>query len=195
MTPPVTMYDICITASRDVELVKEVMHGLYRYLLHPVIDQCRLVIHIEPVGSNCPSHLAAASAASYFSRYVIGMPLSTQPGDGLIWCWRYVQSPWIIHWPETSLLTTPVEIQKLIAPLQNSTKAGVVSLVPKGNEHDSLFRGLPAVMSRRFVASCLPYLKPGYNGEQQLNNNIALRRNMRKWGRFIEQIPGIKKAV
>jgi hypothetical protein len=205
-TPPI-LIDITMTAVRRPEILKRTLHSFYKNLFHPIIDQCRLIINIDPVGEDIPSYNMDSIVSGYFRRYAINLPMTAHFPTAFCWTWNKATAPWVFHLEDDWELLEFIDIGALIhvmkkhrnlaslrLPFFNSTSDemknwnlhfpwnGEYFECPDNLKQAAGFAGHPSLLRGEFVRNCAPLLRLDLNPEKQFHEgNPDLLMEVMKW--------------
>lgn len=195
------LVDITMTAVRRPELLKQTLHSFYMHLFEPIIDQCRLVINVDPIGDNMPSWHMIDILSGYFKNYHINMPSSPSFPIAFQWCWSQVNAQWVFNLEDDWTLLEPVDIVEMIEmmgkepdlaslrlPFFRSTENSMKNWnlhfpwneryfeCPDNLRKTAGFAGHPSLLRGDFVRKCSPLINPRLNPEKQFhgdNDNLV----------------------
>lgn len=201
------LIDITMTAVRRPEILKRTLHSFFVNCFDKVIDQCRLIINVDPVGDKIPSYVLSDVAGGYFRHYIIGMPMEPSFPRAFEWTWRQTTAPWVFHLEDDWELLEPVDIMGMIDTMKKHKdlaslrlpffSAGPVSMrnwnlmfpwngeffeCPQDLRRTAGFCGHPALLRGAFVNLCTPLLDVTLNPEKQFHSgNPELLLEVDRW--------------
>lgn len=190
------LIDITITATRRPEILRKTLDTFVQYCFKPIIDQCRVIINIDPIGDNVPSCNVSDLVEMYFDRFIVGMPWDASFPRAFIWCWRQASAPWVFHLEEDWELLQSVDIMDMIRVMEAKPNLAVLRLpyrksnennqknwttfypwngtyfeCPAGREKELGFCGHPSLIRGDFVRRTTPFMNPELNPEKQFHGN------------------------
>jgi hypothetical protein len=221
--PPV-LIDITMTAVRRPEILKRTLNSFFRHLFAPIIEQCRLIINVDPIGDAIQSYELADIVQGYFSRYIIGMPMTSSFPKAFQWTWEYAawaKAPWVFHLEDDWELNEPVDILAMIAMMEKNSNLASMRLpffssdaksmknwnlffpwngeffeCPKDNIKGAGFCGHPALLRGQFVQNCAPLIDIRLNPEKQFHGgNDPLVQEVMKWKYGVWGKPNHRKMI
>lgn len=204
---PNILIDITMTAVRRPEILKKTLHSFYRNLLAPVINECRLIINVDPIGDDIPSYSLDEIISGYFKRYAISMPMSANFPRAFKWTWNKVEAPWVLHLEDDWELLERVEIYDMLAMMKRHPNLASLRLPFFNSDETSMknwnlqfpwngeyfecpsnlrqragFAGHPSLLRGDFVKNCAPLLNPALNPEKQFHDdNPSLVNEVCNW--------------
>lgn len=208
MTDPApVMLDITMTAVRRPEILKRTLHSFYKNMLHPIIDRCRLIINVDPIGEDIESFKMDPIVSAYFRRYAINLPMSAHFPTAFHWTWSKATAPWVLNLEDDWELLEFIDINSMIRtmkhhpdlaslrlPFFNSTELemknwnlmfpwnGKYFECPTDLRQAAGFAGHPSLLRGKFVRACAPLLRTDINPEKQFHTgNPALLEEVLRW--------------
>jgi hypothetical protein len=201
------LIDITMTATCRPAVLQKTLDSFYVNMFKPIIDRCRIIINVDPVGENVPSYEVAQIAPIYFRRYIIGLPMKPSFPDAFAWCWNKASAPWVFNLEDDWELLVPVDIFAMIGMMQkfpqlaslripwfrsteNSMKNwnlhfpwnGHFFECPYERRKAAGFAGHPSLLRGQFVKNCAPLIKTNMNPEKQFHgDNELLVNEVLKW--------------
>ena len=223
MTQPLpdVLIDITMTAVRRPEILKRTLHSFYRHMLAPIIDRCRLIINIDPIGDPIASYELCDIAQGYFSRVTVNLPMEPDFPKAFLWTWAQSSAPWVFHLEDDWELLAPVDITAMIAAMgKNPTLAsmrlpffdsaatsmknwnlwfpwnGKYFTCPQDLRQAAGFCGHPSLLRGEFVRRCTSLIDTRLNPEKQFHgDNNALIMEGLNWDYGVWGQPNSKKVL
>jgi hypothetical protein len=166
----------------------------------PIIDQCRLIINIDPIGDNIASYELCDIAQGYFSRVTMNLPMQSNFPKAFLWTWAQSSAPWVFHLEDDWELLAPVDPMAMITtmggrpilasmrlPFFNAAATtmknwnlwfpwnGEYFECPDHHRQAAGFCGHPSLLRGEFVRRCTPLIDVKLNPEKQFHgDNLAL---------------------
>lgn len=192
MTAPL-LIDITMTATYRPDILFRTFDSFYLKCLKPVIDQCRLIINIDPIGNDVPIRQMVQLCQNYFKHTYINLPMEPSFPDAFIWTWSKVTAPWAFNIEEDWELLQEVDIHRMIEVMKNNRLdvlrlpftasdmetqknwryrfpwTGEYFACPEAIKHEVGFCGHPSLIRGDFVQSAVPCLTPLHNPEKQFH--------------------------
>lgn len=208
-----------MTATRRPEILKQTLHSFFRNCFAPIIDRCRLIINVDPVGEDIPSWKLASIIEGYFKRYIIGMPLEASFPRAFQWCWQQSTAQFVFHLEDDWELLRPVDITEMIDMMIDYPKLASLRLPFFRSTEDSMknwnlhfpwngdyfacptdarknagFAGHPSLLRGEFVQKCTPLLDITSNPEKQFHSG-PLVEEVLKWEYGVWGQPNQEKII
>lgn len=218
MTP---LIDITMTATRRPDIIKQTLSSFYRNMLAPVIDRCRIIVNIDPVGENIASHEIVPIIAGYFSHYYVNLPMTSSFPHAFKWVWEQSDAPWVLNLEDDWELLEKINIHSLIdmmlrypalaslrLPFFNAQATSMKNwnlIFPWNGEYFECpadlrqtagFAGHPSLLRGDFVQHCASLLSTDANPEKQFHHgNDNLIHEVLRWQYGVWSKPNAPKVL
>lgn len=196
-----------MTAVRRPEILKRTLYSFYKSCFAPVIDKCRLIINIDPIGDDMASHDLYHIITAYFDHYIMGMPMTSSFPKAFKWTWDHVSAPWVFHLEDDWELLDTVDLCAMIEMMEKfpqlaslrlpffpSTKNNMKNWnlffpwnghyfsCPSNLRKTAGFCGHPSLLRGGFVRNCTPLIDISLNPEKQFHGgNNPLIKEVLRW--------------
>lgn len=191
------LVDITMTATRRPSILIKTLDSFYSNMFKPIIDRCRIIINVDPVGDDIQSCELSKIIEIYFERYIIGMPREASFPRAFNWCWNHIEAPWIFHLEDDWELMQNVDVLAMIKCMEDNQDLAALrlSMFPAGETPIDMMKnwnrwvpwcpqagiykikeeerhrigvcGHPTMFRHAFVKNTLPLMDPEKNPEKQ----------------------------
>jgi hypothetical protein len=187
--------------------LKRTLHSFYKNCFSHVIEQCRLIINVDPIGEDVDTHEMLEVVSGYFKNFQINFPGTASFPVAFQWCWDKVTAPWVLNLEDDWELLSPVDIEDLVLmmelypqlaslriPFFPSTETSMKNWnlhfpwngnyfeCPDDLRKTAGFAGHPSLLRGKFVQNCAPLLLLNSNPEKQFHGgNGPLLDEVMRW--------------
>lgn len=210
-----------MTAVRRPEILKRTLHTFFMRCFAPVINKCRLIINVDPVGDDIASHELNKIVSAYFKHYIIGMPMEASFPKAFKWTWDWATAPWVFHLEDDWELLTGVDIMFMIELMEKFPNLASLRLpffpstertmknwnlffpwnghffeCPVNLRQTAGFAGHPSLLRGDFVRNCAPLINVNLNPEKQFHgDNDRLVNEVLQWKYGVFGLPNHPKVI
>jgi hypothetical protein len=215
------LIDITMTAVRRPEILKRTLHSFFKNCFAPIMDRCRLVINIDPIGDAMPSHELVPIIGGFFKHYYVHLPMTPSFPHAFKWVWQHASAPFVFHLEDDWELLAPVDIIHMIRMLEDFPRLASLRLpffpssdremknwnlffpwngyyfeCPKDLRKTAGFAGHPALLRGDFVRECAPLIDVNLNPEKQFHgDNDPLVNEVLRWQYGVYSQPNSPKIL
>lgn len=191
------LIDITTTATVRPKILNHTLSSFCNKMLTDK-NRYRLIINIDPIGSDIKSKEVLKVAQNYFDDVVVNFPTNPCFTQAVIWCWSQVQADYVFHLEDDWELLIPINIDMMIDILNKNESMASLRLnkfrtrknkcavkhgfspFPQLSLNPTLFKG-------KFIKSVFPLMVISKNPEKQLRpvDNSELSITLKKWSHAI----------
>lgn len=182
------LIDITTTATLRPKILNHTLETFCNKMLTDK-NRYRLIINIDPIGSDVYPKTVLAVAKKYFDNVVVNYPSQPCFTQAVIWCWSQVQADYVFHLEDDWELLVPIDIDMMIDILDKNkrmaslrlnkfkTRKNKCSLKHGFSPHPRLSLN-PTLFNGSFIKSVYPLMTVLRNPEKQLrpvdNSNLSV---------------------
>jgi hypothetical protein len=204
---PEILIDITMTAVRRPDILKRTLNSFFRNIFAPIIDRCRLVVNIDPIGDDIASHELCKIFSAYFKHYMVNMPMESSFPRAFRWTWTRSDAPWVFHLEDDWELMESIDIKFMIEMMEKFPQLASLRLpffhsatttmknwnlffpwngfyfeCPPNLRKTAGFAGHPSLIRGEYVKRCAPLIDIKLNPEKQFHGgNEPLLNEVMRW--------------
>jgi len=188
--------DVCTTATYRPELLERTFCSFKENLF---LDEheYRLVINVDPVGSDTKKEVQVIRVCDKYFRFVkANFPKQPHFGHAFVWCWQNVETPIVFHLEEDWELMQKVDVNHMLQmftkyPTLASLRLNMFKSVDGVTKNWSHFHkhngdffpippeekgllgwcGHPGFTTLHFIKTVIPHINPERNPEKQIKGH------------------------
>lgn len=194
MSYPNILIDITTTATHRPDILFRTIDSFTERMLTPVIDKCRLIINVDPVGDETTTRQILSIIQLFFKYYHVRFTKQPSFPKAFIWCWSQVIAPWVLNIEEDWELLVKTDVLSMIKIMEEEPDLAILRLpfkpsrktqknwsthypwtgkyyeCPAGKRLEMGFCGHPSLIRSDFVHGTVPWLDDTKNPEKQFHH-------------------------
>jgi hypothetical protein len=190
------MFDVTMTACNRPELLERTLRSFFIYFIGLKKSIPRLIINIDPVGTDAPIQDTLDICYNYFSEVVWNTPWRPSFPKASKWVWSQIESPIIFHLEDDWEMLREVSLSKMLDILYTFPDLAILRLPAFASGTDTMknwnkffnwngiffecpldlrgglgFCGHPSLIKKSFISYVFPYLDATKNIEKQIKHH------------------------
>jgi len=180
----------------------------------------RLVINIDPIGSNIKPMKVVRTAEKYFDDVIFNIPKTPSFPKAVKWVWANSDAPYIFHIEDDWIINRNIDVNHMISILKKNEKLSSLRLYKNktpnrkkittfachwvynedgfylSKDWKKQFGLNPILIKREFINQALPRMRDNINPEKQFRDSQGfMRKVIKDWQYGLYSKPGERALV